>query len=624
MSALQQGLEMNSAFYRKQSFLNTTRLLAVACRGTIVLAACQETGAEPDPLINVQQIEPTANPVPIPGPETLNGGTGQPNGPTGEPEPVTPQPEPVEPQPPVSQAMSKHDAARLLVQASFGPTQASTSELTEIGRAAWIAREMEKAPTLLLDDYLAKKASGQDLSGYGPNREFWNVMIEGDDQLRQRTVLALSQIIVASNAPGGSVGGAESFLHYFDILSRNAFGNYRDLLEEITYSPAMANYLTYIRNKKANPRTGNVPDENYAREIMQLFTIGLVELNQDGTEKPGPIETYTNEDIQGLAKVFTGLSFAGGFSGQNRPDQNHIPLEMYQQHHSPEEKSFLGLTIPANTDGRQSIEMALDHLFNHPNVAPFVSKRLIQRFVTSNPSSGYVNRVANAFDRGSFAMPNGVTVGEGRRGDLAATVAAILLDSEAVSPNGANSGKVREPILRFTHWARAFNVSNPDAALQPLLTSAHRTNRLNQTAFRAPSVFNFYRPGFVAPGTESAERNMVTPELQLVNETSVVGYINFMSRFVRDQTPLRAGMRVDAFRPDYASELALADDAAALLESLNTKLLYGRMRPESRDRIERIINEVQIRAGFEEEDRQTRVELAVILILTTPEYSVQR
>ena len=636
------------------SCLSAMRSVFLGLSATIALAACQETDDPVTAPLNVAEgadtgqlntaLTDAARPRDNngrPGTDSTPSGNNrgprtprEPNTPTTPTEPVPTDPtEPTEPgggtntEPTSSKAITDEEAARFLVQASFGPTESTISELTEMGYSEWILDQLQKQSTPMLPRLQARAERGELTNVVTPRLLFYSDIIDGDDQLRQRMTFALSQIVVASTASPNIGGIWEAIGNYVDILQRNSLGNYRDLLEEITYSPAMAYYLTYFRNQKANPETGSVPDENYAREIMQLFTIGLVELNQDGTPKPGNIETYTNEDIQGLAKVFTGLSHHDTFGGSRAPDQNFAPLVVHDNYHSPEEKTFLGLTIPANTSGDKSIEMALDHLFNHPNVAPFISRQLIQRFVTSNPTRAYVKRVADTFDRGSYTLPSGDQVGEGRRGDLAATVAAILMDTEARSTAAAddiNFGKVREPVLRFTHWARAFGINGGFATEEGLLSQSHRMNWLNQAAFSAPSVFNFFRPGFVAPGTTTSDRELKAPELQLVNDISVVGYINFMSRYVRDQSSFRADAPADRFSPDYTKELSLSETPAALLDRLDLLLFSGQMHEETRARIQQILDEVEIRPDHANEDRETRVKLAVVLAVTAPEFSIQR
>ena len=219
----------------------------------------------------------------------------------------------------------------------------------------------------------------------------------------------------------------------------------------------MADFLTYLHNRGDLEHIGHMPDENYAREILQLFSIGLVELNMDGTPRLDTngraIETFDNTDIVGLARVFTGITMQGGEFYGFEGDGLYSPIEIFEPYHSPHEKTFLGTTIPAGTPGSQSLTMALDTIFEHPNVAPFVSRQLIQRFSMSNPPPAYVESVAMAFETGSYTATDGTRFGTGRRGDLQATLAAILLDSRLRQPEnslGATDGKIREPVLRFT------------------------------------------------------------------------------------------------------------------------------------------------------------------------------
>jgi len=417
--------------------------------------------------------------------------------------------------------------------------------------------------------------------------------------------------------------------HYMDILSENAFGNYRDLLQELTYSPAMARYLTYLRNRKGDVEKGRMPDENYAREIMQLFTIGLVELNMDGSPKFGtdgqPIETYSNEDIVGLARVFTGLSYEGGGFWDETVDARYRPLQAYPDKHSALEKSFLNHTISAGTGPEESINQALDHIFDHPNVAPFVSRQLIQRFTTSHPTPDYIERVANVFETGTFTAPNDEVFGTGERGDLEATLAAILLD-ESVLPGAAksdNQAKVREPILRWVHWARAFNVKQVDASNEWALLYSDDTKRLGQRPFGASSVFNFYRPGFVAPGTETGANGLTAPEFQIAHEGASTGYANFMADFALDRSPTVDSER-NTFIPNYTRELELVEDAPALIDHLDKLLLAGRMNDQTRERIDLILQDMPVRPDHADKDKQARIGLAVFMTVTDPAFIVQQ
>ena len=469
------------------------------------------------------------------------------------------------------------------------------------------------------------------------NRQVFNrgaamsALMTSEDVLRQRMIFALSQLFVVNLTSSGPAVRPFREANYLEILSRNAFGNFRDLMEDITYSPAMANYLTYIANRKADPNTGRMPDENYARELLQLFTIGLVELNMDGTvvtDANGPVELYDNSDIEGLARVFTGLSYDvdrfRGFTTDS--DANSSRLAMFDREHEDGEKVFLGTVIPAGTSGEDSIQIALDTIFEHPNVAPFISRQLIQRFTASNPNRGYVTRVANAFESGSFTAADGTQFGTGERGDLAATLAAILLDQSVFREiDGGNqaTGKIREPLLRFVHWARAFDISNanPPQTLFGLRNFAIQspTDGLGQRMIEAPSVFNFYRPGFILPGSEAGQRGLTTPELQLSNEGATVGYLNFMSD-VTGRNPNND----DLILPDYSDELALAEDVDALVSRLNLLLTANRMSDAEIEGVIEVTNAVSINQNNQDRDRFARVQVAITAITSLPSYAVVR
>lgn len=559
--------------------------------------------------------------------------------------------------------LTEQSTSRMLTMATFGPTDAQVAALTGTNESAWILAEFDK-PTA---SFLAEAQAYYEL-GTRPEGEivdmfdlaattwvFWRRAAEADDQLRQRMVFALSQLLVVSNSGGGILElFPQTIGYYLDILQEHAFGNYRDLLEDVTYSPAMADYLTYLGNQKGDPTTGRVPDENYAREILQLFTIGLVELNTDGSPVLGndgePIETFDNDDITGLAKVFTGLFdeaffFAGGFEESIPQTVVAVaqPLSMFDFSHSQEEKSFLGTTIPAGTSGTASIDLALDHIMAHPNVGPFIGKQLIQRFVTSNPEPDYIERVATAFNTGTYLLPNGTSVGEGRKGDLKATIAAVLFDPDAESSVALNAdqfGKVREPVLRVTHFLRAFeaDMSFPEYA-GPLFNTSP-IDILGQHPFRSPSVFNFYRPGYVAPATLSGDLGLTAPELQIVNASSTAGYINYLSygtfkiqedefwsgrwAFDLSSVPFNEAQARRTFVPDYTDELALAATPAALIDHLNEKLLYGSMSDSTRSGLIETLEELSPETYADPDIAEDFVGFAVLMVMSTPDYLVQR
>ena len=518
-------------------------------------------------------------------------------------------------------------AASFLSKATFGGTQSEIEAAQGKLASEILQNEFAKSPQYILPSLKTAYESGVEIDNRAHASAFWNAMIEGDDQLRQRMVFALSQILVISDNQMGNRPLTNA--QYIDTLYKHAFGNYRELLKDVTYTPAMANYLTYMRNRKGNIDSGRMPDENYAREFLQLFTTGLVELNMDGSPKLSggkSIELFTNEDIVGLARVFTGLSMKGPEFWSADEDGEYSRLVMFQDKHSELEKTFMGKTIAAGTAGDAAIDEAIDHIFEHPNLAPFISRQLIQRFTSSNPTPDYVRRVAGAFETGRYTSVDEKSFGTGERGDLEATLAAILLDEQFYDGTaGIRDGKVREPVLRFVHWARAFDVGNVMAENEWLLLyNAGSNTRLGQQPFQSPSVFNFYRPGYVAPGTQSGAAGLTAPELQIVNEGSVIGYANFMLQFVYNNTSQRDDI-IDGFVPDYSNEVALAETPEALAEHLNTLLLGGRMNPQTKTRIVSVLNEIPIRevASEADEDKLTRATVAVFMAVTSPAFALE-
>lgn len=558
----------------------------------------------------------------------------------GEDTPSATAPANAPPPPSVADTPTAADASRFLTQATFGPTQDDIDELVSLGYSAWMRRQFSASSESNVSEIRQIQA---DYASRGDTVEAealadiaWRDMIDGDDQLRQRVVFALSQLFVVSYENSDVAETLASAAFYMDMLDTNAFGNHRELVEDVTYSPSMAQFLTYLNNRKEDPAENRVPDENYAREIMQLFTIGLVELNPDGTPRldgaGNPIETYDNDDITGLAKVFTGLSwddgdFGGRFANQTVPIATYSPLAIFEQEHSTSEKAFLGVTIPANTPAAQSIDIALDALFNHPNAAPFFARQMIQRFVTSNPSPQYVQNVAAAYETGYYQLPDGQSVGSLQRGDMRAVIAAVLLDDEARLPaslSNPNFGKVREPVIRFTHWARVADLNSAsvldDATLegQDDLEETAPPTRLGQQAYRSPSVFNFFRPGYVAAGTETGDLGLVAPELQIVTTASVTAYANFMMDRIEEADAL------ETYRPGYSRELSLADNPAALVDHLNLVMTAGAMQPSTRDAIIAAVTGVPLRAGSEPQDRRRRVNAAMLMTVLSSEYYTQR
>jgi len=568
-------------------------------------------------------------------------------GDTSSPPPVVVNPPP--PPPPVSQDVffnTKSSASRLLNHATFGAGTDEVDSVLGTESSDWIVSEFDKPATLFLPRVIefverpdARNSNGifTPLTKDSPTLAFWENAIAADDQLRQRVAFALSEIFVISHAQGITdlYNHPRTVAHYQDVLVNNAFGNFRDLLQDVTYAPAMGNWLTYIQNLPADPNTNRVPDENYAREVMQLFTIGLVELNPDGSPKLDssgqPIETYDNDDVTGLAKVFTGLALEGGryfaqLGAQNIPaDAKYSPMISYDQFHSPLEKTFLDTTIPAGTGTDASITQALDTLFNHPNVGPFFGRQMIQRLVTSDPSPSYVERVAMVFESGRYTLPDGTVIGDGSRGDMKPFIAAILFDDEARTPIGNQSGKIREPIIRFTHFARAFDAET----VTPEFSGALRNTTLflGQSPFKSPSVFNFYRPGYVPPGTLAGNAGMTVPEMQITHASTVANYTNFMTYFALGLNATSNNPDVQtSFIPDYSAEIALAPNATNLIEHLDEKLLSGQMSSPLRTRLIEVIDQVPLTDPNDDsyDGLALRSALAVTMIMTSPDYIVQR
>jgi len=565
------------------------------------------------------------------------GGNGGSSAPSSGSSGVSPPPPPA----PVASTKTKldgmADAARFLSIAGFGEDADDLAVLVDQNAEDWIAAQLELPhSSYLTETHNLVESLNDNAARFRAHLiVFWKRAVEANDTLRHRMAYALSQIVVASDR---SVESTKAMAYYMDVLANNAFGNYKDVLMDVTYSPAMADYLTYLYNEKADEETGRMPDENYAREILQLFSIGVNELNMDGTPKLDgrgePIPTFDNSDIGGLARVFTGLVLNTETS-DNWETWFTTPLVTSQWIHSEKEKSFLGHTIVENTPAAESIEQAINIIFNHPNVAPFISRQLIQRFTASNPEPAYVQRVAEAFESGTFTGPDGTQFGSTGRGDLSATLAAILLDesqfddSFEIEGSGdlTDIGKLREPVLNFVHWARAFDVSPVSTVLEGSLYW-ETDKSLGQSPFGSLSVFNFYRPGFVPGGTQAGAQGLTVPEMQLVNAASRNSYIDFMTSYIMDQTYIFEGDQDSvSFKPDYETLLSLAEDVPAMIDHLDTLLTYGRLSDATKQNITDLLAEVTIRTSTPErtaDDKLLRVELAVLLVVTSPEYMVQQ
>ena len=526
------------------------------------------------------------------------------------------------------------ESARFLTQASFGATDDSIAAVKSQGYSNWVGDQIAMAPSsthlAFVDQRLVALKAANAAATLGPTEfyeSFWQQAATAPDQLRQRVKFALSEIFVISLNDGNIT--SRGVASYYDMLGANAFGNFRTLLEQVTLHPEMGVYLTWMANQKEDPATGRNPDENYAREVMQLMTVGLYQLNSDGTTKVDsggrPIPAYTADDISGLAKVFTGYAwyspapsattFRGGSKDANADVRSMIA---YPTFHSLSAKTFLGTTIPASATSNPAgdLKIALDTLFNHPNTGPFISKQLIQRLVTSNPTPAYVGRVSAVFNNN----------GAGVRGDMAAVVKAILLDPDARTSASAladpNYGKLREPVVRMANWMRAFNAQSASGAW--LLGSTSANTSLSQTAMASPSVFNFFRPGYSPPSTKLGNLGYVAPEFQVVDEVTAAGYLNTMQAAIGNGVGSGADIKTA-----YAAEVAIATDPAALAERMNLLLLNGQMSTTLRTKMTEAVTGVAIPAASAGQAAVTtaltnRAKLAIFMAMASPEYLTQR
>jgi uncharacterized protein (DUF1800 family) len=405
---------------------------------------------------------------------------------------------------------------------------------------------------------------------------------------------------------------------YYDLLARSAFGDFRQLMEDVTLHPAMGVYLNMLGNRKPDPARNIRPDENYARELMQLFSIGLVRLNPDGSvqnDAAGPIPTYDQSVVEGFSHVFTGWTYTGAstFAMAKRTNTTQIqPMKAYPEQHATGTKQLLSYPgvqqpmIPAGQTAAQDLEAALNNIFHHPNVGPFIGRQLIQRLVTSNPSPAYVARVTAVFNND----------GQGKRGNLGAVVKAILLDPEARPTGGAVSdvtGKTKEPLLRLIQFWRAYDA----AARNGNYHLADSDKIFGEGPLLSPSVFNFFRPGYAPPG-EIEGRGLVAPELQIATEhlnTSVTNYF-YTQIFLRNSTKTGLGSTIVVI--DISDEVAAAQDADALVALIADKLLGGMISPtlagEARNAVLRVAPS----------KRAVRATEALYLIATSPEFAVQR
>lgn len=505
------------------------------------------------------------------------------------------------------------DAARFLQQAQFSSSETEIAAVRSKGYARWLEEQMSASRYGSGWDWLVQGGyQNVDIkfNNYA-DRMMWNQLIAAPDAVRKRVALAWSEILVVSSTGIDGYWPSFAMAAYWDLLNQHAFGNFRELLEAITLNPAMGAYLNTLGNRKANT-AGRVPDENYAREVMQLFTIGLYELDPDGRLRGGKAtETYSAADVSNLACIFTGYELdKNGNEHTTNPAPYRKPMRFNAAQHANDSVSFLGQTVPAG-DGPTRLGQALDILFKHANVGPFIGRQLIQRLVTSDPSPGYVGRVAAAFNDN----------GAGVRGDLRAVTRAVLLDDEArqnPTLKGTTWGKLREPMIRFVQWARSFGAKSNDGAWI-LGNLSDPATSLGQSPLRSPSVFNFFRPGYVPPGTALATRNQPAPEFQLTNETSVAGYLNYMQGVISSGAYGSSTSKL--WVEKYTKEMALVNDPAALVDRLNLLLAAGQLSDVTVATIRDAIASINPNSDWA---RNQRVWSAIALVMACPEYLVQK
>ena len=527
---------------------------------------------------------------------------------------------------PAPTPVAASDAARLLEQATFGATASDIAHVQSIGIEAYIDEQLAYAPTqytgFTYTPHTAPASCKNDgsnppdaaslcardqYSAFQVQRDFFIHALNNPDQLRQRVAFALSQILVVSSV---EIHEAYGLADYQNILLRDALGNYRTLLQDVTLSPTMGHYLDMANSDATNPQNGTVPNQNYAREILQLFSIGLVELHPDGTPQLDAsgalIPTFNGATIDGFASVFTGWTYpplAGATSKWTNPINFDGTMVVFPEHHQSGTKALLnGYTVAAGQTPAEDLANALDNIFNHPNVGPFIGRRLIQHLVTSNPSPAYVARVAASFANN----------GRGVRGDLGAVVRAILTDSEARGALPATNlfGHLREPALLITSALRSLGGQSDGVLLRSASSS------MGQPVFSPETVFSFYPPSYQIPGTRT-----FAPEFGIDNAATALARANFINTLI-----MQGGARPDTTVAGSTGTtvnlmpLASAADNAALVAQLNQMLMHGSLPADASNIILAAANS----AAAGSTDPLAAVRAATYLLLTSPQYQVER
>ncbi|MFT7682402.1 MAG: hypothetical protein ACI935_001876 [Moritella dasanensis] len=524
-------------------------------------------------------------------------------------------------------------AAKLLYQGSFGPTPAALLSAQQVTRQQWIAAQMQLAPswhypltvqycdgsitptTIDADNVSSvndKKSTNPRACLKAQESVWLEHALTAQDQLRQRVAFALSQIFVVSSQEPPLAKYGDGLAWYYDLLVKHSFGNYRDLLQDVTLSPAMGVYLSMQGNRKENLNKNTFPDENYAREVMQLFSIGLYQLDISGQamlDKQGnKIPSYQQGDVENLARVFTGWDLvANKRYGNRRSGRYDTFMELSPKQHDYQEKQLFGQSIKAGMKADKELSASLDLLFNHPNVGPFISRQLIQRLVSSNPSPDYIKRIAMIFN------DNGV----GERGDLGAVVQAILLDDEAQGAVTESALKLKEPLLNYVGFLRAFSATPKSEHYQ--LRQLNGT--FGQGAMRSDSVFNFYQPDFQAnyqpdlkandgsSSTVPANQQMTTvsPESQIMVDPLIIKQLSLMFKQTMSN---KANFDLDLTEP-----LALADNSVDMLDYLDQLLLAGKMTPAFKAQLQSHLTNIK--------GQKRQLKEAIYLIVSSADYAVQ-
>ena len=550
---------------------------------------------------------------------------------------------------PDASLLASYEAARFLQHAQFSSSEAEIAAVKSQGASAWLDAQMALNSSTGGYDWLMQRGYGVIDKNKFYEMEFqsnymaWYQIMAAPDGVRRRAALALSEFFVVSGAGVGTISWPMFAMGaYWDVLCKNAFGNFRTLLEDITLNIAMGEYLNTLGNQKEDVKTGRLPDENYAREVMQLFTIGLLQLNIDGTPKMGangiPLETFTQSDVSNLARVFTGYESDNteGYSPSavaptytlRNVGYTRRPMALNANRHSTLRADFLGASVAAGTEGKAALKIALDTLFNHPNVGPFFGRQMIQRLVCSDPSPAYVARVATVFNNN----------GKGVRGDLAAVFKAILLDPEATSAAGLTSttfGKLREPMVRTAQWARTFKATSLKGTWKIGNPNYSAVDALGQSPLQAPSVFNFFRPGYVPPSTAMAFSKATAPEFQLVNESTTASYINYLQNFLANGMYVRAPELITSpdtqtptdgpdIVPDYSAELALVGNPTGLINRLNLLLCAGQLSPETVTMMVSTMSYDGTNSASPDNSKRSYVAKAIMFVMCCSEYLVQK